>query len=206
MRARTPRRLAAVALSTAIVVGSAGTAMAADFPPPRSVRADAPVPGSDALLGQARTLSGLGGALAPVADLLTGVLKGGSPADVTALAGKATSALDAVKPVAPAKPPAAPAIPPAASGLPAVPLGGPEQAPAPDDIKGDAVTAVQKGVDDLLKAVTSANAGGIVPAATAVVTGLVGLVLAVVTGSGLPVPNLPGVPKAPTDAVPKLPA
>ncbi|MYV92930.1 hypothetical protein GT350_22285, partial [Streptomyces sp. SID1034] len=97
MLVRTPRRLVAAALSTVIVAGSAGTAMAADSPPPRTVRAEAPVPGADALLGQAQQLNGLGGVLTPVTDLLTGVLKGGSAADTAALAGKATSALDALK-------------------------------------------------------------------------------------------------------------
>ncbi|MFG3285415.1 hypothetical protein [Streptomyces sp. NPDC048111] len=220
MRARAPRRLAAAALSTAIVIGSAGTAVAADFQPPRTVRAEAPVPGADALLAQAKTLSGLTDVLKPVTDLVSGALGGASPADVTALAGKANSALDAAKAAAPAKPPAAPVTPPAAatppgavtppaapslpSAVPALPLGGPEQAAAPEDLKGDAVAAVKKGIDDLLKAVTSANVAGIVPAATAVVTGLVGLVVATVLGGGLPAPSLPGLPplpKAPTDAL-----
>ncbi|MCX5381771.1 hypothetical protein [Streptomyces sp. NBC_00083] len=220
MRARTPRRLVAVALTTAIVAGSAGTALAADAPPARTVRAEAPVPGADAVLKQVKTLADLGGVLKPVTDVLTGALNGGSPADVTALAGKATSALDAVKAAAPAAPavpapavaaPALPATPPAA--LPALPLGGPQFAAGPADIKADAVAALKKSLDSLVKAVTSANVAGIVPAATEVVTGLVGLVVATVLGGGLPVPNLPGLPalpKLPTDALPvappKLPA
>ncbi|MFE0685692.1 hypothetical protein ACFW17_33480 [Streptomyces sp. NPDC058961] len=200
MRARTPRRLAAVALSTAIVIGSAGTAMAAGSPPPRAARAEAPVPGADSLLGQAQRLNGLGGVLTPVTDLLTGVLKGASPADTAALAGKATAALDAVQQAAPA------ATPPAAAGPAAVPLGGPEQDAVLAAARDDAVATVKKGIDDLVKAVTSLNVGGVLPAATSVVTGLVGLVLTTVTGGGLPVPDLPGLPKVPTDAVPKLPA
>ncbi|MGW2792161.1 hypothetical protein ACWC9H_19840 [Streptomyces sp. NPDC001251] len=209
MRARTPRRLAAVALSTAIVIGSAGTAMAAGSPPPRAARAEAPVPGADSLLGQAQRLNGLGGVLTPVTDLLTGVLKGASPADTAALAGKATAALDAARqaaPAAPVTPPAAPATPPAAAGPAAVPLGGPEQDAVLAAARDDAVATVKKGIDDLVEAVTSLNVGGVLPAATSVVTGLVGLVLTTVTGGGLPVPDLPGLPKVPTDAVPKLPA
>ncbi|MFF4182116.1 hypothetical protein ACFYZ9_02910 [Streptomyces sp. NPDC001691] len=201
MRARTPRRLAAVVLSTAIVVGSAGTAMAADFQPPRSVRAEAPVPGADALLAQVKSLANIGGVITPVTDLVTKVLGGASPADVTALAGKATSALDAVKSAAPATPanPATSATP-ALPALPALPLGGAERAAAPLDVKDDAVAALKKSIDDLVKAVTSANVAAILPAATGVVTGLVGVVLATVLGGGLPLPSLPGLPP-----LPKLP-
>ncbi|MFG2721152.1 hypothetical protein ACGFW5_23065 [Streptomyces sp. NPDC048416] len=237
MRARTPRRVAAVALSTAIVIGSAGTAMATDVQPPRPVSAGAPVPpGADQVLGQAQTLAALGAVLKPVTDLLTGVLKGGSPADVKVLADRATKALDAVKtpapatPTAPTKPapatPTAPAKPdtaaaPAKPGTAAAPaltlaplsLGGPGTAAGPMDVKGDAVAALKKSLDDLLKAVTSANAAGVVPAATGVVTNLVGLVTATVVGGGLPAPKLSGLPAlppppggAPPVSAPDLPA
>ncbi|MET9362126.1 hypothetical protein ABZX93_14545 [Streptomyces sp. NPDC006632] len=208
MRARTPRRLAAVALSTALVVGSAGTAWAAaDVQPPRPAGAEAPVPGADAVLKQVKTLADLGGALKPVTDLLTGALGGASPADVTAPAAKATSALDAVKAAAPAAP-AVPATPSAPAAVPALPLGGSQLAAGPTDIKADAVAALKKSIDSLVKAVTSANVAGIVPAATEVVTGLVGLVVATLLGGGLPVPSLPGLPalpKLPTDALPVAP-
>ncbi|MEU1531205.1 hypothetical protein [Streptomyces fagopyri] len=77
------------------------------------------------------------------------------------------------------------------------------------DLSGDALTALQKAVDALVKAVTSGDATQVVPAATAVVTGLVNFVVAVVLGGGLPAPNLPGLPALPglpTASLPSLPA
>ncbi|GGN54615.1 hypothetical protein GCM10011579_013890 [Streptomyces albiflavescens] len=72
------------------------------------------------------------------------------------------------------------------------------RAEAPADLKGDALTALQKAVDTLLKAVTSGDPTGVVPAATAVVTGLVNFVVATVLGGGLPAANLPGLPSLPS--------
>ncbi|MFI6687280.1 hypothetical protein [Streptomyces sp. NPDC050485] len=227
MRARTPRRLAAVALSTAIVIGSAGTAMAAESHSPSSVRAevpvpggDVPVPGADALLAQVNSLGDMGGVLTPVTDLLNAVLKADNgqlpAADAEALLAKATAALDKVKsaplavPATPSVPstsalPAVPATPsvPSTSALPAapkLPAGSPQNAAALLDLKADAVAALKKALGALVKDVTSLNVAGVVPDATAVITGLVGVVVATVLGGGLPVPNLPGLP-----ALPKLP-
>ncbi|WP_438293208.1 hypothetical protein [Streptomyces sp. HUAS TT7] len=183
MRVRTPRRLVAVALSTAIVIGSAETAMAADFQLPRSVRADVPVPGSDALLAQIKQLGPLGPLLSTVTDLLNGVLGGASPADATALAAKATAALDAVKSEAPAAPTA-----------PGLPVGGPQKSGAPTDIKDDAIAAAKKAIADLVAAVTKGDVVAILAAATAVLTGLIGVILAALLGGGLPLPALPGLP------------
>ncbi|MER5404540.1 hypothetical protein [Streptomyces sp. NPDC002769] len=56
---------------------------------------------------------------------------------------------------------------------------------------------MQKAVDALVEAVTSGDATQVVPAATAVVTGLVNFAVAVVLGGGLPAPNLPGLPTLP---------
>ncbi|MCT9093084.1 hypothetical protein N4G70_30075 [Streptomyces sp. ASQP_92] len=262
MRARTPRRLAAVALSTAIVIATAGAAAAEGVQPPRPVRAEAAVPGADGVLQQVKVLADLGGVLKPVTDLVTGALGGKSPAEVTALASAATSALDAAKsatpaaltppkPVTPADPatpatpptpatpatPAAPAVPakpavpespakPAAPAPPAasvrpvtpanpaaptpalseLPLSGAPQAAGPVDVRADAVAVLKKSVDDLVKAVTGAKADGVVPAATSVVTGLVGLVVATLVGAGLPVPSLPGLPQPPKSPAGSLPA
>ncbi|MFD4522444.1 hypothetical protein ACFWP7_00600 [Streptomyces sp. NPDC058470] len=131
-------------------------------------------------------------------------------------------------PATPALPatPAAPAVPavpalPAAPALPAVPAlpksagdqddkapgASGSRAAAPADLKADALAALQKAVDTLLAAVTSGDPAGVVPAATAVVTGLVNLIVAVVLGGGLPVPDLPGLPSLSSlPAVPAAPA
>ncbi|MFI1353106.1 hypothetical protein ACH4TV_05910 [Streptomyces sp. NPDC020898] len=70
----------------------------------------------------------------------------------------------------------------------------------PFDIKADALVALQKAVDTLLKAVTSGDVAQVVPAVTGVVTSLVGLLAATLLGGGLPAPDLAGLP-----ALPKLP-
>ncbi|MGW7243578.1 hypothetical protein [Streptomyces sp. NPDC054804] len=143
---------------------------------------------------------------------------------VKAAIAQVTAAAPAPAPTVPATPalpsapalPSVPAVPSAASAVssaPAVPaafpvpaaaqakgLGG---APAAKDLAGDALTALQTAVDNLLKAATSGDVSQVLPAATAVVTGLVNLLAAILLGSGLPAPNLPGLPSLP--AAPSLP-
>ncbi|MCB5167620.1 hypothetical protein LG634_22665 [Streptomyces bambusae] len=82
------------------------------------------------------------------------------------------------------------------------------KAAAPLDLVTAAVDNLKKSVEGLVKAAgpcgCSADAGS---KATEVVTGLVNLVVALVLGAGLPLPNLPGLPelpKLPVD-VPPLP-
>ncbi|MFL4904218.1 hypothetical protein ACJ6WF_13790 [Streptomyces sp. MMS24-I2-30] len=70
------------------------------------------------------------------------------------------------------------------------------------DLRGDALAALQKAVDALLAAVTSGDVSKVLPAATAVVTGLVNFVAATVLGGGLPAPDLPGLPALPSLPVP----
>jgi hypothetical protein len=111
-------------------------------------------------------------------------------------------------PAAPTTPdlPANPAVP-VVSTLPA-PLKGAKAVKGPLDIKADALVALQKSVDALLKAVTSGDAANVVPAVTDVLTNLVGFVAATLLGGGLPAPELAGLPplpKLPAEA-PKLPA
>jgi hypothetical protein len=93
-----------------------------------------------------------------------------------------------------------PAAFPAPAAAQAKGLGG---TPAAKDLTGDALTALQTAVDKLLKAATSGDVSQVLPAATAVVTGLVNLLAAILLGSGLPAPNLPGLPGL--AAVPSLP-
>ncbi|WP_426365822.1 hypothetical protein [Streptomyces sp. E-08] len=112
----------------------------------------------------------------------------------------------------PVAPPAAglPVAPPAA-GLPVKPpvvlpvVAGAEAAPA--DVVDDALASVEKAVAALLAAVTSGDAGGVVPQATSTLTSLVNLAVATVLGSGLPAPDLAGLPALPTLPVtaPELP-
>ncbi|WP_405857075.1 hypothetical protein OG361_25390 [Streptomyces sp. NBC_00090] len=75
---------------------------------------------------------------------------------------------------------------------------------APADVVADALATVEKAVAGLLAAVTSGDAGGVVPQVTATLTSLVNLAVATVLGSGLPAPNLAGLPALPV-AAPELP-
>ncbi|MGW7420497.1 hypothetical protein ACWGJB_10600 [Streptomyces sp. NPDC054813] len=219
------------ALLLAGITGPA--AVAADSAHERThAMSQAPVPGADALLAQVKSLGNLGTVLKPVTDLLNTVLAADNgqltPDQATQLGDAVKAAIAQVTaaapaPTAPATPalPSAPALPslpavPSASAVPSAPtvpaafpvpaaaqakgLGG---APAAKDLAGDALTALQTAVDNLLKAATSGDVSQVLPAATAVVTGLVNLLAAILLGSGLPAPNLPGLPSLP--AVPSLP-
>ncbi|MFE5547810.1 hypothetical protein ACFQ71_28835 [Streptomyces sp. NPDC056534] len=122
----------------------------------------------------------------------------------------------------PVTPPAAelPVTPPAEA--PALPVNPPVtlsvaadakatwagKAAAPADIVDDALATVEKAVAALLAAVTSGDAGGVVPQVTATLTSLVNLAVATVLGSGLPAPDLAGLPALPALPVtaPELPA
>ncbi|MFJ4831700.1 hypothetical protein ACIP79_17520 [Streptomyces sp. NPDC088747] len=213
---------------------AAPAAMAADGDRARghSSAVAAPVPGADTLLAQVQSLADIGTVLTPVTDLLNAALKadnGRLSADEAAKHGQsvkdAIAKLAAAAPLAPpaAVPAAVPAVPaapalsaaPALPGLPSLSRSGDSQddkAPgaagsrvvAPTDPKGDALAALQKAVATLLAAVTSGDPAGVVPAATAVVTGLINLVVAIVLGGGLPAPNLPGPPSL--SSLPSVPA
>ncbi|MEU2619703.1 hypothetical protein ABZ642_16495 [Streptomyces sp. NPDC007157] len=223
------------ALLLAGITGPA--AVAADSAHERThAMSQAPVPGADALLAQVKSLGNLGAVLKPVTDLLNTVLAADNgqltPDQATQLGdavkaaiAQVTAAAPAPAPTVPTTPalpsapalPSVPALPSAVPSTPAVPaafpvpaaaqakgLGG---APAAKDLAGDALTALQTAVDNLLKAATSGDVSQVLPAATAVVTGLVNLLAAILLGGGLPAPNLPGLPSLPSlPAAPSLPA
>ncbi|MFE5792852.1 hypothetical protein ACFQ8C_09765 [Streptomyces sp. NPDC056503] len=119
----------------------------------------------------------------------------------------------------PVTPPAveAPVTPPAVetpAGLPVKPpvtlpvaAGAKAAEAAPADLVDDALATVEKAVAGLLAAVTSGDAGGVVPQVTATLTSLVNLAVATVLGSGLPAPDLAGLPALPALPVeaPELP-
>ncbi|MEU8759816.1 hypothetical protein [Streptomyces sp. NPDC048659] len=104
-----------------------------------------------------------------------------------------------------------PAVAPPAAGLPAVgaPAGLPVtagvRAAAPADVVADALAGVQTAVAGLLAAVTSGDAGKVVPQVTSALTSLVNLAVATVLGGGLPAPDLAGLPALPSLAAPALP-
>lgn len=184
-----------------------------------SGQSQVPVPGADALLGQVRSLSTAGGVLTPVTDLLDTTLKadnGQLSAKRAAELGRA--AKDAIKKAAaapstvaqPAKPaesakPAEPAKPAASAkpAKPATPAAPPLSKTAAlgqtrahgdratrKDTTQDALTALQKAVDALVKASTSGDVGQVVPAVSEVVNNLVDVLIATLTDSSLSDPEL----------------
>ncbi|MFG2308568.1 hypothetical protein ACGFS9_07730 [Streptomyces sp. NPDC048566] len=222
MRALPARRIVTSALCATLLIGIAAPAsMAADGGLPRGhSHAAAPVPGADALPAQTKTLGDIGGVLTPVTALLDAALKadnGRLPADQAAKLGQA--AKDAIAKAAAAAPVAPPAALPAVPAVPAVPAAPSAALPAAPpaakgaerpraraaDVKADEPAALQTAVDSLVKAVTSGDAASVVPAATAVVTGLVNFIVATVLGGGLPAPNLPGLPTLPSLPTGSLP-
>ncbi|MEU2074645.1 hypothetical protein [Streptomyces sp. NPDC013489] len=234
MRPLATRRITALAISAVITLGTAGPAIAGEHHPTTAAEraARAPLPDVAALLAQAEALGELGSVTTPVTELVTAALKADSgqlPAvDAEALKAEIAAAVEEAKATAPAPLPDAPVTPPS-TGLP-VPVNPPVTLPAaadakmawagktaaPADVVDDALATVEKAVAALLAAVTSGDAGGVVPQVTATLTSLVNLAVSTVLGSGLPAPDLPGLPAlpvttpelpvAPPAAVPGLPA
>ncbi|CCK29969.1 putative secreted protein [Streptomyces davaonensis JCM 4913] len=140
-------------------------------------------------------------AAAPVAPPAVAV-PGTSTSTSTAPTTPATSATPAL--------PATPTLPTTLPTLPTLTKSDDSKAPSaelPADLVADALAGLQKAVDALLTAVTSGNVAAVLPAATAVVTGLVNLVAATLLGGGLPAPSLAGLPALPSlpVATPQLP-
>ncbi|MER5574479.1 hypothetical protein [Streptomyces massasporeus] len=201
------RRIATSALCATLLLGVTGpAAVAADSasaPEHTHAVSRAPVPDADALLGQVESLGDLGGVIVPVTDLLTAVLKAdGGQLPHSQAAKLSTSVQDAIdhataNAASPATVPGttAPSSPlPQASTLPA-PVDG--RTEVPEDLAGEALTALEKATDGLVKAVTSDDAAQVAPAVDAVVAGLVNAVAATLVGSELPAPDLAGLPSLP---------
>ncbi|MFE2556457.1 hypothetical protein ACFXGT_10550 [Streptomyces sp. NPDC059352] len=233
MRPLATRRLTALAISAAITLGSSGPAVAGEHHPSAAAdRADraahASLPEAAALLTQAEALGELGAVTTPVSELVTAALKadeGQLPgADADALKAKIATAVDQAKDTAPAPLPEMPApdvpvTPPPVETPVDLPVKPPVGLPvtagakaaagsaAPADVVADALATVEKAVAGLLAAVTSGDAGGVVPQVTATLTSLVNLAVATVLGSGLPAPSLAGLPALPALPVtaPELP-
>ncbi|MFJ5828484.1 hypothetical protein [Streptomyces sp. NPDC093089] len=96
---------------------------------------------------------------------------------------------------------------PVAAGAKAASVKAGSAKAAPADVVGDALATVEKAVAGLLAAATSGDAAGVVPQVTATLTSLVNLAVATVLGSGLPAPDLAGLPALPAlpAGVPELP-
>ncbi|MFD3311699.1 hypothetical protein [Streptomyces sp. NPDC058694] len=210
MPALPARRIAAPALCATLLLGIAGpAAVAADHDSTRdsrSIAAQAPVPGADALLAQVKSLGDVGGVLKPVTDLLDAVLKADNgqlpAADAAKLADAVKAAIAKASAAAPAAGaltppvkaereqavPTAPPAPtaPAAPATPAVPTA-PAKPATPD-----AVTSPVEPV------APSAPASPTAPAKPAAPATPVTPVTPVAPPAALPeVPKLPAAPALP---------
>ncbi|MET4927363.1 hypothetical protein P3L51_34235 [Streptomyces sp. PSRA5] len=200
MRSLASSRAAAAAVCAALVLGTAGTAVAATaHETPTGVGADAvraPVADAEALKQQTQTLASLSNTITPVTDLLTAVLKADNgqiaAADVQRHQAAIKEALDSVKAATPANP-----AKPAGNANPVNAVGADHKAPAAADLTAEAVASVQKATDALLKATATKDANAVATQSKAVVTSLVNLATALVMNGSLPAPNLPGLPKLP---------
>ncbi|MER7574358.1 hypothetical protein [Streptomyces sp. NPDC126514] len=162
-------------------------------------------------------------AIAMVASAVPAAQVPAAPATPTAPA-VPTAPSTAAAPSAPAVPtaPSTPAAPsaPAASALPvapSVPAAPPtlstsddSKVPptqAPGDLVKDALAALQRGVDELLGAVTAGDVTKVTSAVTGLVKDMVNVLAATSLGGKLPAPDLAGLPQLPSaPAAPAAPA
>ncbi|MEU6079703.1 hypothetical protein [Streptomyces sp. NPDC047108] len=167
---------------------------------------DAPLPGADNLLGQAKLLGDMGSITRPVNDLVQAVLQapeGRLPiAEATSRAEEIKQALASVTqtPVQPSTQPAPGPEDPVV--LPAYDLPGPaaksRRAGDPgQDLKAKAVADLQSRLDSLLQALSAGDPSAISPAVQNLLTGTVNVVTSVMVGGGLPAANLDGLPRLP---------
>ncbi|MFJ9146754.1 hypothetical protein ACIRP7_01470 [Streptomyces sp. NPDC102270] len=199
MRGLPARRIASIALCAALLVGMAGPAAVAAGPARERARtaSGAPLPDADTLLTQVKSLGDLGRVLTPVTDLLDSVLE----ADNGQLSATEANRLGtAVKDAIAKATTTAPALP--VGTLPAPTRSGVNTGVAPADVISDALAALQKAIDELIKAVTSGDAAQVPPAVTGSVTSLVNTVAATLLGGKLPRPSLPGPPGLPANGLP----
>ncbi|MDG9716769.1 hypothetical protein [Streptomyces sp. DH24] len=190
------RRLATTTLSAFLLLGVTGPAAVAagsDTSSRPAAVSQAPVADAKALLAQTRSLGDMSHTLKPATDLLEAVLK----ADNGRLTPQESAKhADAVKDAITKAGAAAPA------GIPATTLPAPATAKAPaPDLKATSLNELQKSVDSLLKSATSGDSGQVQPGVTGVLSSLVNFVTATLLGSGLPAPDMAGLP-----ALPALPS
>jgi len=194
-RALVPPAVCAALAFTAI--GPAAALTSAPEPAPAAAEYQAPIPDAAALGKQVDTLQGISGVLTPVTEFLDAVL---AADDGQLPAAEATKHAEAIKKVL--TPPTTPA-PPALPGPDAVDTA---DRAAPPDLIADALAALQKQIDAILKAVTSGSPTDVAASLLSVVTGLVNVVVSTVLGGDLPAANLPGLPKLPAPPAAGLPA
>ncbi|MFF9129571.1 hypothetical protein [Streptomyces sp. NPDC014806] len=192
MRGLSVRSAASTALCATLALGLAAPAALAADAAPEGTRAASRAPAPDA-----DTLLDLGALLKPVTDLLDSVLASGAgqldtdeAANVNDVVQDALADVQASLPAASTSVPASNSTVTTAPSTPATPstpaVSTPEAAATPAAGTTDAaLAALQKAIDDLVKATTSLNTTQAGTAASGLATSLVDLVNATLKGVGV---------------------
>ncbi|MGV9629774.1 hypothetical protein [Streptomyces sp. NPDC003487] len=192
MRGLSVRSAASTALCATLALGLAAPAALAADAAPEGTRAASRAPAPDA-----DTLLDLGALLKPVTDLLDSVLASGAgqldtdeAANVNDVVQDALADVQASLPAASTSVPASSSTVTTTPSMPATPttpaVSTPEAAATPAAGTTDAaLAALQKAIDDLVKATTSLNTTQAGTAASGLATSLVDLVNATLKGVGV---------------------
>ncbi|MBT2410259.1 hypothetical protein J7I94_06760 [Streptomyces sp. ISL-12] len=209
------RRIATSALCATFLLGLTGpAAMAAEGESAREharTAPRAPLPNMETLRAQAGDIGLLGDTLSPVAGLLNAVLKADDGRLTQAEADKHANAVrealaqaEAARTTTPGTNASAGTTQNSAADPVTLPAGSAADPQAPEaDLTTHALKDLQKRVDTLVEAVTKAGSEQVRPAADNVVTGVVNILTATLSGGRMPAPDLAGLqatPKAPGEA------
>lgn len=203
------RRLASTTLSAFLLLGVTGTAalaVAGDQPGESSAAvAQAPVADAATLLAQAQSLGDLSTVLKPTTDLLNAVLKADgqrlTPQESAPYAAAVREAITKIGSTTQASTLPAPAsasttTSTSTSVSPASTATTAKAAPVPG-VDADALSALQKSVDALIESSAAGDTARLQNAANDVVAGLVDVVSATLSGSGMAAPDTANLPETP---------
>ncbi|MEU3839106.1 hypothetical protein AB0E88_03575 [Streptomyces sp. NPDC028635] len=212
MRGLSVRRVASTALCATLALGiAAPAALAADaVPGGHRAASRAPAPDADGVLDQVAGLGDLGALLKPVTDLLGNLLGTGSGQlgadDAADLTGTVQDALAEVQANLPSATNVASTVTttPSTAATPSTPATPAAPATTASGHADAALADLQKAVDALVKATSSADNTQVGPATNGLVTGVVNLVNATLADSGLSTSGITGLTDVP--AVSTLPA
>ncbi|MGW2628487.1 hypothetical protein ACWC2K_04005 [Streptomyces chattanoogensis] len=187
------------AVCGALALGAAGEAIAsiddATADPSGTSPQKAPLPNTDTLKAQAKSLGDISGVLTPVTALINDVLAatdtGKLPPDritthTTAIRNALATAQQAAGPAAPS----APSVSQPDNG------SRPAAGKTATDLRAAALTGLRVKTDALLKTIAAGDSAAVTKAVANSVTALSNFVVSITLG-GLPAPDLPGLPTLP---------
>ncbi|MBT2400278.1 hypothetical protein [Streptomyces sp. ISL-100] len=193
----------------ALVFGSAGGAIAAPVPASLASEVSAaedPLPDAAKFTAQVKLLRNIDIALTPVTDLLDAVIAAGGKLSPAEIAKHVKAIEEALKDLPKAS---GTALEVPAGPAPALPPVATPRADVGQDLKVKAVADLRAKVGVLLKAAEAGDAAKVPEAVVATITAILNVIVSIVTGGGLPAPNLAGLPPLPkvpgAAEVPKAP-